>query len=136
MLSSIITSSGSTNIKDEINDFLKENDAKGRGARNTGWLDTDWLMKACLVISDLPVVYKLESFNHANLSTIKSNWEAIKSSISELVKIINGFGIDGSNLTSKMLYYLLSISLPILDSKPAQAKIVIRGTGNRSAHGF
>ena len=101
MLSSIITSWGTTNIRDEINDFLKDNQAKGRGSRNTGWLDTDWLMKACLVISDLPVVYKLESFNQANISKIRSNWEAIKSSVTELVKIINGFGVDGSNLTSK-----------------------------------
>lgn len=127
MLSSIITSWGSTNIKDEINDFLKENDAKGRGARNTGWLDTDWLMKACLVISDLPVVYKLESFNHANLSTIKSNWEAIKSSISELVKIINGFGIDGSNLTSKnallpAVYFIAHTGLKASTSKDSDQR--------------
>lgn len=116
MLSSIITSWGTKNIRDEIDDFLKENHAKGRGARNVGWLDTDWLMKACLVISDLPVVYKLESFNQANLSTIKSNWKGIKSAISELVKIINGFGIDGSNLTSKnallpIVYYIAHIGL-------------------------
>jgi hypothetical protein len=101
MLSSIITSWGTTNLRDEINDFLKDNQAKGRGARNAGWLDTDWLMKTCLVVSDLPVVYKLESFNQANISTIKSNWNAIKSAVTELVKLLNGFGIDGSNLTSK-----------------------------------
>lgn len=116
MFSAIVTSWGESNIKDDINRFLKENGGKGSGGRNSKWLDSDWLMKACLVISNLPVVYKLGSFNQVNIAKIKANWPMIKESIKELVKVLNNAGVDGTNLTAKnslmpIVYYIAHTGL-------------------------
>jgi hypothetical protein len=74
--------------------------------------DKDFVMKSCLVLSDLPVAYKVQNFNNANLSTIRAKWEDIKSSIVRGVDVANFFGIDRDNLTSAnamipIIYYLV-----------------------------
>ena len=57
-------------------------------------------MKSCLVLTDLPVVYKVQNFNNANLSLIRQQWPAIKKAVERGVDLANSFGIDRDNLTS------------------------------------
>ena len=73
--------------------------------------DKDFIMKACLVLSDLPVQYRVENFNKQNLALIEENWGGIKSAIERGVDLVNRFGIDRDTLTSAnalipVIYYL------------------------------
>ncbi len=69
-------------------------------------------MKSCLVLSDLPVAYKVQNFNNANLTLIQSKWEKIKSAVERTINLTNKFGIDRDTLTSAnalipIAYYLI-----------------------------
>jgi hypothetical protein len=71
----------------------------------------DFIMKACLVLSDLPIPYKVSTFNNRNLELIEKNWTDIKAAIETGVQLVNNFGIDRDTLTSAnaltpILYYL------------------------------
>ena len=73
--------------------------------------DKDFIMKACLVLSDLPVQYRVENFNKQSLALIEQNWGGIKSAIERGVDLVNRFGIDRDTLTSAnalipAIYYL------------------------------
>lgn len=68
-------------------------------------------MKSCLVLTDLPVVYKVQNFNNSNLEMIRDQWGNIKAAIRAGVNLVNSFGIDRENLTSvnaliPVIYYL------------------------------
>jgi uncharacterized protein with ParB-like and HNH nuclease domain len=71
----------------------------------------DDILKACLVISDLEVQYKLKNFNETNLKIINSNWPIIKKSMNLTVKLISKYGFSKNNVISKnalipIAYYL------------------------------
>lgn len=63
-------------------------------------IDKDLIMRACLLLSDLNHVYKIENFTNANLAKIQNNWDEIKRSFEGTIKLINRFGIDRDTLTS------------------------------------
>jgi hypothetical protein len=63
-------------------------------------LDKDFVMKTCLVLSDLKVQYKVDNFNNQNLELIRQNWQRIKTAIENAVSLVNWFGIDRDTLTS------------------------------------
>lgn len=71
----------------------------------------EFVMRACLVLSDLPVKYKLESFTLNNINIIKKNWGEIKNSLIGLCDFLPEIGyIDGPNLSENALipiaYYI------------------------------
>jgi len=75
--------------------------------------DKDFIMKSCLVLTDLSVKYKVENFNNTNLGRIESSWKHIKSAIERGVDLSNYFGIDRDTLTSRnalvpLIYYLFN----------------------------
>jgi len=68
-------------------------------------------MKACLVLSGLPVQYKVNNFNKKNLKKIKENWKDIERAIINGVQLAHSFGINGDVLISAnalipITYYL------------------------------
>jgi uncharacterized protein with ParB-like and HNH nuclease domain len=83
--------------REQIEAFLKLINAKGDGF----WFSNDFLMRACLVLSDLPVLFKVNSFKSENVALIKSNWEGIKSSITKTIDLLVDIGFNGTNLTSQ-----------------------------------
>ncbi|GHO67439.1 hypothetical protein KSC_063310 [Ktedonobacter sp. SOSP1-52] len=98
----------STNARDEIYDFV-EHLNKDLARKNN--FDKDFIMKTCLVLSDLPVQYKVENFNAQNLKLIHSKWQCIKKAIEVAANLINMFGIDRDTLTSAnalipIIYYV------------------------------
>ena len=109
LLLSMVTSSWEgVNAREEIFNFVDHINAQ-LTRRND--FDKDFIMKSCLVLTDLPVVYKVQNFNNANLSLIRQNWPAIKKAIAGGVDLVNSFGIDRDNLTSvnaliPIIYYL------------------------------
>lgn len=98
LLLSMVTSQwGGLNAREQIYNFVDHlND--GLSAKNN--LDKDFLMKTCLVLSELPVRYAVENFNNQNLETIKGNWDRIREATEVAVSLTNSFGIDRDTLLS------------------------------------
>jgi uncharacterized protein with ParB-like and HNH nuclease domain len=110
LLLSMITSKwGGMNARDEIYGFV---DRINTYLTRKNDFDKDFIMKSCLVLSDLPVAYKVQNFNVKNLSLIQSKWDEIKQAIENGIDAVNYFGVDRDNLTAAnalipVIYYLL-----------------------------
>jgi hypothetical protein len=109
LLLSMVTSKwGSVDAREEIYGFV---DRLNNELERKNAFDKDFVMKTCLVLSDLPVQYKVENFNNKNLTLIEARWKSIKEAIETAVILVNWFGIDRDNLTSAnaiipVAYYL------------------------------
>jgi len=73
--------------------------------------DKDFVMRSCLVLTDLPHVYKVANFTKENLDVIKNNWGKIKKTLEQTILLVNSFGLDRDLLTSAnalhpIAYYL------------------------------
>lgn len=97
LLSMVTAKWDDMNARDEIYDFV---DRLNSHLTKKNDFDKDFIMKTCLVLSDLPVQYKVENFNNNNLMVIHRRWKPIKTSIEATVMLINSFGIDRDTLTS------------------------------------
>lgn len=94
-----------TEGRDEIKDIIESMIASDIN------ISQDFIMRACLVLSDLPVKYKLESFTSKNINIIKKNWNDIKSSLIKLCDLLPEIGyINHPNLSDNALipiaYYI------------------------------
>ena len=109
LLLSMVTSSwDGVNAREEIFNFV---DRLNTQLTRRNDFDKDFIMKSCLVLTDLPVAYKVQNFNNANLTTIRKKWSAIRKAVERGVDLANSFGIDRDNLTSTnalipIIYYL------------------------------
>jgi uncharacterized protein with ParB-like and HNH nuclease domain len=116
LLSTVIAKWRDINAREEIYGLVdRVNDDLTR--KNN--LDKDFVMKSCLVLSDLPVAYRVQNFNNKNLETIYGKWDKIKAAIEKGVDLVNTFGVDRDTLTSQnalipVLYYLYSLDGPTL----------------------
>lgn len=126
LLLSMVTSKwGGMNARDEIFDFV---DRVNTQLTRRNDFDKDFIMKSCLVLTDLPVVYKVQNFNNANLELIRREWPGIKKAVERGVDLINSFGIDRDNLTSvnaliPIIYFLKKNSFTTLrGSTPFDAR--------------
>lgn len=108
MLATMTTMWGDMNARDEIYNFVAYIN-KDLARKNS--FDKDWVMKACLVLTDLPNAYKVSSFTGENLTIIRNAWEDIKAALETTVRLINDYGLDRDTLTSTnalmpIAYYL------------------------------
>ena len=77
-------------LVDEINDI-------GNGFA----FDKDWVLKAALVLSDIPDVgFKVSNFNSTNMKLLQGNWERIKTTLRTTVRLISRYGFSRSTLTA------------------------------------
>ncbi len=97
LLSMVTASWDGVNAREEIFKFVDQVNTQLTRRNN---FDKDFIMKSCLVLTDLPVAYKVQNFNSANLATIRNGFRAIKSAVERGVDLANSFGIDRDNLTS------------------------------------
>ena len=98
LLLSMVTSKWrGMNAREEIYGFVAR---LNNDLTRKNYLDEDFIMKSCLVLSDLPVAYKVRNFSNQNLSLIQGKWDGIKSAIERAVDLTNIFGIDRDTLTS------------------------------------
>lgn len=58
-------------------------------------------MRTCLVLTDSPVLFKVETFKEDNILKIKNSWGNIKEALKKVVAIISEFGFNGDNLLSQ-----------------------------------
>jgi hypothetical protein len=71
----------------------------------------EYLMRCCLVLSDGPVVFKVNSFKSENVERIRVEWPKIAAAVMKTVELLYEFGFSGSVLTSQnatiiIAYYL------------------------------
>ena len=83
--------------RDEVEDLLDSINAKGRGFK----FDIDFIMRASLVLLDLPVLFKVRSFGPDAIKRIREEWNNICYAINETIDLLIDFGFDGLTLTSR-----------------------------------
>lgn len=98
LLLSMITSKwNGINAREEIYDFVERLN-NGLDRRNN--FEKDFVMRSCLLISDLDHIYKVNNFTNDALATIQEKWPNIRTALERTIRLVNGFGIDRDTLTS------------------------------------
>jgi len=82
--------------REEIEELIKNINSKG----DKFDFDNDFIMRLCLVLTDSPVLFKVNNFKRENIDKIKDNWNLIKDSLKKTVDILVEFGFSSENLTS------------------------------------
>lgn len=90
--------------RDQIENLLKKINEKGDGF-NFG---NEYIMRCCLVLTDGPVLYKVNSFKSENVEKIRSEWHNIATAIEMTVDLLVEFGFNGSILSSQNATIILS----------------------------
>jgi uncharacterized protein with ParB-like and HNH nuclease domain len=60
----------------------------------------DFILKACLVLCDCNVEFKLKNFNTQNLKKIKDNWDNVSTALRTAGELVHGWGFDDSSIVS------------------------------------
>ena len=64
-------------------------------------LTKDFVLKACLVLSDITAIeFRVSNFTKENMVKIENNWESISNSLMETVKLISSWGYSWQTLVS------------------------------------
>ena len=101
---------GNVNARDEIHQFT---DSLNTIIGHDGFFGKDFVLKACLYLcEDLDIKYKVKNFTKDNLQTIKNNWETIKKSLEDTVRLMLRFGFDSKNILAQLA--LLPIAFYLL----------------------
>lgn len=82
--------------REEIEALLQKINKKGDGFG----FNNEFLMRCCLVLTDSPVVYKVNSFKTENVEKIKDEWKNISNAVEKMVDLLVDFGFNQSLLTS------------------------------------
>lgn len=105
----------SMNAREEIGALVEQlNGADYRFA-----FDKDFVMKACLVLTDdiTDIRFKVTNFNASNTKKIENNWKNITGALKQAVALLASFGFTERSLTSAnsvlpIAFYLLKRGLP------------------------
>ena len=88
--------------REQIEGLLKSINEKGFSFSN------EFLMRCCLVLSDAPVIYKVNSFKSENVQKIRDEWPKIAEAVSKTVDLLVSFGFEGGLLTSQNATIILA----------------------------
>jgi len=93
--------------RDEIDNLIKEMNMLG----NKFAFGTDFIMRACLCLTDAPINLKITSFKKENVLNIKDNWERIKKALLDVVSFLEKSGFSDETIISynalmPIAYYL------------------------------
>jgi hypothetical protein len=95
---SMLESKWTGGAKNKIESFMGEvNEALIR--KNN--IDLEFIMRTCLVLGNLPVRYRINTFTNENINLIESMWPNIQDAIKRTMILVNSFGFDRSNLTGR-----------------------------------
>ena len=62
--------------------------------------NSDFIMRACLFLTDSPILFKVNNFDKTNIEKIKERWNEIKRAINKTVDTIAELGFNSENITS------------------------------------
>ena len=116
--------------REEIISFVDEINKIGDGFN----FNKDFVLKACLVLSDFDIAFKVDNFTRTNMLKIENNWERITTAIRTAVKLIYSFGYNQETLSSNnalipIAYYLNKIEANesyVSSNKNIEEKAVIK----------
>jgi hypothetical protein len=97
MMSMIASKWTDISAKEEVYSFVSMLNERLDRKNN---ITNDFVMKSCLLLSDLDHAYKVSNFTNHNLEIMRRNWDAIKTALKRTVLLVNRFGIDRETLTS------------------------------------
>lgn len=108
LLSMVASKWSDISARDEIFSFV---DSVNSRLERPNKMDKDFVMRSCLLLSDLDHVYKIKNFTAHNLEIMRRNWPNIKAAIRNTFIMVNRFGIDRDNITTlnalhPIAYYL------------------------------
>lgn len=71
----------------------------------------DWVLKACLVLTDADVRFRVANFDADRVALIESNWSDLRQCLTETLKLARGLGLNDTSLRAKnalipIAYYL------------------------------
>ncbi len=100
--------------KKEINSLKEDLNNIGNGFN----FNKDFILKSCLVLSELDIAFKVKNFGKNNVAIIEKNWDGIKTALTLTVNLLASFGYDGKRLTSNnsiipIAYFLQKINSPV-----------------------
>jgi hypothetical protein len=82
--------------REAIEEFLKKINEKGNGFR----FDTDFIMRACLVLAECPIRLRVASFRAENVKLIVKHWNLITAAIDRAADLLVEWGFEGATLPS------------------------------------
>ncbi len=100
--------------REEINNLQDSLNGTGDGFN----FDRDFILKTCLVLSDIPdIAFKVDNFNRNNMLKIEARWDDIGAALRSAVVLASSFGYGRDTLTSNsalipVAYYLLNRGIP------------------------
>jgi hypothetical protein len=117
--------------RDQIEDLLKRINSKGDGF-NFG---NEYLMRCCLVLTDGPITFKVNSFKSENVTKIRDEWPQIASAVEKTVDLLMEFGFSSGNLTSQnatliLAYYIYKGGDLSKESKAGMRKYLVHSLLN------
>lgn len=92
--------------RDEIDEFLSNINTIGDHYN----FDSDFIMRTCLYILDMPILMTVKSFDKKNIAAIRDHWDKIKDSIKDTVTLLDELGFSSDNIISSnavlpIIYY-------------------------------
>ena len=95
-----------SDARDKIDNFLsKINDIGDHFDFNS-----DFIMRTCLYVLDMPTTMKIDNFKQENIEKIKSQWKEIKAAIRDTIQLLSELGFSSENIVSNnaimpLIYY-------------------------------
>ncbi|RYF14110.1 MAG: DUF262 domain-containing protein [Oxalobacteraceae bacterium] len=112
LMSVVTTTWGDSYVRDEILGLVSRLN-KGMGSEFS--FDKDLVMRACLVLTELPTVYSVANFNAHNMSAMSAKWPLIRKSLEGAVGLAARFGLNAATLTSTNTIIPIAYYLSLLD---------------------
>jgi len=97
---------------------------------------TEYLMRCCLMLTDVPVVYKVKSFRAEYVKKIQTAWPQIAAALHKTADLLVEFGFDASLLSSQnatiiIAYYIYNGGELDDESKAEIRKYLVHALLNR-----
>ena len=124
--------------REKIENLLEILNCRGDGFN----FNIDFIMRSCLVLTDCPVLFKVNSFRKENIQIIMNNWEEIQNALEKAISVIVDFGFNYENLTSQnavipIAYYFMKGGKNTKCAKKNMHKYLVHSLLNRiyGSHG-
>jgi hypothetical protein len=103
--------------REAIEKFLETINQKGNGFG----FDTDFIMRACLVLAECPIRLRVASFKAENVRLIVKDWKNITTAVTRTVDLLVEWGFQGATLSSSNavipIAYALKLGCDVKTSK-------------------
>ncbi|TFH31319.1 MAG: DUF262 domain-containing protein [Promethearchaeota archaeon] len=93
---SMLESKWSKGAKNKIEYLIKE---VNEGSLRKNNINLEFIMRTCLVLANLQVRYRINTFTTKNIELIENMWPDIQDVIKKTMTLVNSFGLDRTNIT-------------------------------------